>query len=107
MKPLGELLADPGLMFLTSTVPAGVPSDFQSSAPVTPSLPEKYRNTATGTLVTVNRAALLLTMPALLLATTRNCLPVSPATVAGVVKVAAVAPPMLDQVLPESVDTCH
>ena len=39
----GELLAEPGAMFVTRTVPAVVPLLHQSSVPFVPSLAEKYR----------------------------------------------------------------
>ena len=37
MKLFADELAPPGFMSLTRVVPAGVPSDFQSSLPLVPS----------------------------------------------------------------------
>lgn len=45
-KPAGSLLALPGLMLRTSTVPASVPSVAQSSMPFVPSLAEKRTRAA-------------------------------------------------------------
>ena len=56
---------------------------------------------------TVSSAAFVVALPAELVAMTRYCLPLSVVAVAGVVYVAAVAPAMLAQVAPLSLDSCH